>query len=55
MEKLLKLLISDDGAEWNRDAARAFQTAGFELNLCQKRWFYGFGKNRARTSRFSFD
>ncbi len=39
MEKLLKLLISDDGAEWNRDAARAFQTAGFELIYVKKDGF----------------
>ena len=44
MEKLLKLLISDDGAEWNRDAARAFQTAGFELIYVKKDGFYWFWK-----------
>ena len=35
----MKLLISDDGAEWNRDAARAFQTAGFELIYVKKDGF----------------
>lgn len=39
MEKVLKLLISDDGAECNRDANRAFQSAGFELISVKKDGF----------------
>lgn len=39
MEKLLKLLISDDGSEWSRDTARTFQNAGFELIYAKKDGF----------------
>ncbi|MDD5953342.1 MAG: sporulation transcription factor Spo0A [Oscillospiraceae bacterium] len=39
MEKHYKLLISDDSAEWNRDAARVFQEAGMEPIFVKKDGF----------------
>ena len=36
MEKALKLLISDEGTESNRESARIYQAAGFELIPAKK-------------------